>query len=562
MLQELTIQNLALIEKLTLNFKTGFSALTGETGAGKSILLDALGLTLGERADSALVRHNTPRADVSALFDIEALPQVQAWLAEQDLDDEQLCYLRRTVSAEGRSKAYINGRPIPASHLKTLGNMLIDIHGQHEHQSLLNPQQQLGLLDAYAAHPQSLSQTRQAFKHWRDLNAKLQQLQNDQVDYQNRLELLTFQQNEFDDIAPLAGEFEELSDEHRQLAHATEIKQACQQAYDAIEGEQGAADLLNQAIHALENIIEFSPALEGSLAQLNSALIEAQEAASEIQNQAESVEIDPLYLQTIEERLSQLFSLAKQYHIDPQALPEKQRQIEEALQQLQDSDQSLEQLKTQIDQAWSDYCLAAEALSQSRGEKARQLAEVVSQGMQQLGMPNGEFEIQLSAAAQPGLLGTDKIEFMVSANKGMPLQPLAKVASGGELSRISLAIQVATAEVASLPTLIFDEVDVGIGGGIAEVVGQKMRQLGQHKQILSITHLAQVASHGHSHLHIAKQTEDNQTFTQVIELDESGRVEELARMMGGLKITEQTRNHAREMLQSAQSTLSGKRQSA
>jgi len=552
MLQELSIQNLALIENLTLNFKNGFSTLTGETGAGKSILLDALGLALGERADSALVRHNTARADVSALFDLEQLPHVQDWLIEQELDDDRQCYLRRTVTSEGRSKAYINGRPIPASQLKSIGNLLIDIHGQHEHQSLLSAHQQLTLLDAYANHPKLLDSSKNHFKHWQGLKHKLDHLLSDQADFHSKLELLQFQHNEFEETAPLPGEFAELSEEQSKLSHASEIKQACQNAYEAIEGERGASDQLNQAIHELESIIDFSPALESSLNQLNSALIEAQEAASEIQSQAESVEIDPLYLQTIDERLSQLFALAKKYHIDPEELIEKQQQIQLALQELEASDQSVDELKTEIEQAWSDYQTAAKALSQSRHKAAKKLAKIVTDGMQQLGMPNGQFEVRLDESTTASATGLDKVEFLVTANKGQPLQALAKVASGGELSRISLAIQVATAEVASLPTLIFDEVDVGIGGGIAEVVGQKMRQLGQHKQILSITHLAQVASHGHCHLHISKQTEADQTFTHVMELDENGRIEELARMMGGLKITEQTRNHAQEMLKVAQ----------
>ncbi|MDG6772728.1 DNA repair protein RecN [Thiomicrorhabdus sp. ZW0627] len=551
MLQELSIQNLALIEKLTLNFNNGFSTLTGETGAGKSILLDALGLALGERADSGLVRHNTDRADVSALFDVEHLPHVQAWLVEQDLDDDQLCYLRRTVTSEGRSKAYINGRPIPASQLKSIGNLLIDIHGQHEHQSLLSTHKQLGLLDAYAAHPELIEQTKTHYKNWQSLKQQLDHLLEDQADYQSKLELLQFQFNEFEETAPLEGEFAELSEEQSKLSHASEIKQACQHAYEAIEGEQGATDGLNQAIHAIENIIDFSPALEATLAQLNSALIEAQEAASEIQSHAESVDIDPLYLQTIEERLSQLFALAKKYNIDPEELIEKQQQIKQSLEDLEQSDHSIDELKSQIEQAWSDYEKAAKALSASRKKAATKLSKIVTEGMQQLGMPNGQFSVELNDN-NASVNGTDKVEFLVTANKGQPLQALSKVASGGELSRISLAIQVATAEVASLPTLIFDEVDVGIGGGIAEVVGQKMRQLGEHKQILSITHLAQVASHGHSHLHISKQTEGEQTFTQVVELDEQGRVEELARMMGGLKITDQTLSHAQEMLKDAQ----------
>ena len=552
MLQELSIQNLALIEKLQLNFNTGFSCLTGETGAGKSILLDALGLTLGDRSDSSLVRHNTPRAEVTALFDIKALPNVQAWLVEQELDDEMDCYLRRTVTIEGRSKAYINGRPIPASQLKTLGSMLIDIHGQHEHQSLLSNYKQLGLLDAYAIHSDLIKTCRQDYQAWQVLNRQLETLLHNQADFQSKFDLLSFQNSEFDDIEPETGEYEELSEEQSQLSHANEIIQACESAYDAIEGETGVADRLNQAIHAMESIVNYSPSLQTSIDQLNSALIEAQEAATEIHNHSSNIDLDPGQLAYIEERLSLLFGLAKKYNLEPALLVEKHQQLKTDLTNLTQSDASLETLKIDIDQAWSKYQNSGLALSKSRLKAAQKLSKIVTEGMHSLGMPNGLFDVQTSKLETPNASGFDKVAFHVTANKGQPLQPLAKVASGGELSRISLAIQVATAEVTSLPTLIFDEVDVGIGGGIAEVVGKKMQQLGAHKQILSITHLAQVASHGHTHLQIEKQTKNDLTYTQVIELDETARIEELARMMGGLTISQQTLEHAKEMFSSAQ----------
>jgi len=554
MLQELSIQNLALIEKLTLNFKTGFTTLTGETGAGKSILLDALGLALGERADSSLVRYHTPRADVTAQFDISQLPHIQHWLAEQDLDDEDLCMLRRTVNSEGRSKAYINGRPIPASSLKTLGNLLIDIHGQHEHQSLLFATQQLTLLDAYANHPKLIETTQSNFKTWQTMNKRFETLKAAQSDFQSRLDLLNFQQNEFDEINPLEGEFTELSEQQSQLSHANEIKQACQLCYNNLESENNensVTDLIQNAITALEEIVNYSPELASTIEQLNSSLIDIQEAASEVQHHAEKIELDPQQLTLLDERLHALFGLAKKYLIEPEQLVEKHQQIKQDINQLEHSDSELETLKIEIEQAWSHYQTSAKRLNKSRQKAGKKLSKTVTDAMHTLGMPNGLFEIQLletNASAK----GTDKTDFLVTANKGQPLQPLAKVASGGELSRISLAIQVATAEVASLPTLIFDEVDVGIGGGIAEVVGKKMQQLGQHKQILSITHLAQVASHGHSHWRIEKHTKNDSTFTHVIELETQQRIEELARMMGGLTVTEQTLGHAKEMLQTAQ----------
>ncbi|HHS99279.1 MAG TPA: DNA repair protein RecN [Thiomicrospira sp.] len=556
MLQELAIQNLALIEKLQLQFNNGFTTLTGETGAGKSILLDALGLALGERADSSLVRHNTPKADVTALFEIEDLPHVQSWLAEQELDDDTSCYLRRTVTSEGRSKAYINGYPVAANQLKTLGSFLIDIHGQHEHQSLLAGNKQLELLDAYANHPKLLTQTQADFKQWQALKRQLQQIEEEQADYQSKLELLSFQKNEFDEINPVEGEFESLSEEQIQLSHASEIKTACENAYSHIENEQGAVDSINQAIHALESIVEFSPSLQPLVNQLNSSLIEVQEAATEIQHHSEQVELDPQQLNYVEERLSLLFGLAKKYNIEPEIIVNKHQQIKDDLMRLEQSDASLETLKEELNQAWLNYLKQADKLKKSRQKAAKNLSLIVTDGMHALGMPNGLFSVELTDSEQAAANGTDKVVFSVTANKGQPLQPLAKVASGGELSRISLAIQVATSEVVQLPTLIFDEVDVGIGGGIAEVVGQKMQALGKNKQILSITHLAQVASHGHNHLHIAKQTKNDVTTTHVNLLEPEQRVEELARMLGGLTLTEQTLNHAKEMLETAQSKTS------
>lgn len=553
MLQQLNIKNLALIENLNLEFKSGFTTLTGETGAGKSILLDALGLALGERADSSLVRHNTPKADVTALFELEQLPHIQAWLQEQDLEDESNCFLRRTVTSEGRSKAYINGYPVAANQLKAIGAMLIDIHGQHEHQNLLSQNKQIDLLDAYAQHPERLKSTKQQYQNWQALKSELYQLQIEQADYQSKLELLSFQQNEFDELNPQANEFETLSEEHSTLSHASEIKLACEQAYASLENDQGAVDALNHAIHALESIAEFSPTLNPLIEQLNSSLIEVQEASAEVQRHAEQVDLDPQLLQETEERLSALFALAKKYYLEPEQLVEKHQQIKDELHRLQHSDESLDALKADVKNAEISYLNEAKALKASRKKAAKALANIVTDGMHTLGMENGQFDIQVNDAEQPSAKGLDKVHFMVTANKGQPLQALSKVASGGELSRISLAIQVATSEVASLPTLIFDEVDVGIGGGIAEVVGEKMQTLGKHKQILSITHLAQVASHGHNHLFIKKQTQGESTNTNVLELSTNERVEELARMLGGKDLTEQTRKHAQEMLEVAQS---------
>lgn len=552
MLVELSIQNLALIEKLQLNFHQGFTCLTGETGAGKSILLDALGLTLGERADTGLVRHGTQRADVIATFDLSSLPNIENWLQKKELEsDDHNCLLRRTVNAKGGSKAYINGIPVPVTQLKELGNQLIDIHGQHEHQTLLSSVKQLELLDAYATHSALLNRTQKAFQDWQNLQNQYQQLQEEQADRQSRIELLQFQQKEFIQLNPQEGEFDELSKQQQTLSHASEIQQGCLLASQNLDDENGASDRVQSAIHALEEIVTVMPTLEPVVEQLNSALIDIQEAASELQNQANHIELDPQELQAVEERLSELFATAKKYQLQPAALVGKFQDIQSQLDELKNPEQSLEQLKTEVDKAQQSYLNSAEKLSKSRQKSAKALTQVITEGMQSLGMPNGSFSIRISDQKSPSQTGIDKIEFLVSANKGLPLQPLAKVASGGELSRISLAIQVATAEVAQLPTLIFDEVDVGIGGAVAEMVGKKLQALGEHKQILSITHLAQVASHGHQHLQIHKHTQNNFTYTQVTALNNQQRVEEVARMLGGMKLTDSTLQHATEMLQQA-----------
>lgn len=554
MLQELTIQNLALIEKLHLNFESGFTTLTGETGAGKSILLDALGLALGERADSALVRHGTPKADITADFDITELPDVQNWLAENELDEDNTCLLRRTLTAEGRSKAYINGLPASVNQLKSLSALLIDIHGQHEHQTLMHANKQLALLDAYAKHDEQLAQTAESYQAWQKLNQRYEELHASQADRQSKLELLEFQLSEFDKVQPQADEFEALSDEQNTLSHASEIKQSVYNAYEAIEGDDGLTHKLSQAISELENVSEFSPQLAEALAQLNSIQIDCQAVADDIQAQNHHVELDPERLQAVDERLSELFGLAKKYQLDPEQLVTKHQEIRDALAELTDSGGSLDTLKQEIDQAWSAFTQQASKLHTSRTQAAKRLSENVTASMHTLGMENGLFQIDVDATDKASKLGLDQVQFQVTANKGQPLQPLAKVASGGELSRISLAIQVASAEVASLPSMIFDEVDVGIGGGIAEVVGQKMQQLGRHRQVFSITHLAQVAAYGDQQLNIRKHTENDQTKTQVTQLDDDARIEELARMLGGMKITEQTLKHAEEMLSLAQQT--------
>jgi len=552
MLQELSIKNLALIEKLNLVFKPGFTTLTGETGAGKSILLDGLGLALGERANASLVRHGTSRADITADFDITNLQIVQQWLADNELDDDNLCLLRRTLTAEGRSKAYINGSPVSVSQLKSISSLLIDIHGQHEHQSLLLANKQQELLDAFAQHPALILEVVKNYKTWSKLKKNLSILQDKELDKQSKLELLNFQLQEFDNVNPIEGEFLELSNEQKLLSHANEIKSSAYHAYQAIESNNAITDGLNSAISELEKVTEFNPKLACSLEQLNSVLIEVQEIANDIQAEERNIELDPNKLQRLDSRLAELFNLSKKYQLEPNNLVNKHAAIKTELAELNASSESLEQLKLDVESAWKNYLDSTEKLSISRKESALFLAKEITSSIQELGMAEGNFEIKVGTSDKYSASGADEIQFLISANKGQPVQAINKVASGGELSRISLAIQVACAQVTSLPTLIFDEVDVGIGGGIAEIVGQKMQALGNHCQVLSITHLGQVAAYGKQQLNISKASNENNTSTQVVELSHSQRIEEIARMVGGVSITEQTRKHAEEFLNNAE----------
>jgi DNA repair protein RecN (Recombination protein N) len=552
MLQELTIKNLALIEQLNLNFKTGFTTLTGETGAGKSILLDGLGLALGERANATLVRHDTTRADVSANFSIANLNNVQQWLIEHELDDDKQCLLRRSLSSDGRSKAYINGFPVNINLLKQLSSLLIDIHGQHEHQSLLLTSKQLELLDSYAQHHDLTINVAQKYQTWTSIKKTLQSLAEKQNKQQNKLELLEFQLQEFNKITPIEHEFEEISLEHNALFHASEIKRAAYFAYQTIESEQGITEKINKTITELEKIAGYSPSLAQSTQQLHSALIDVQEIAADIHLQEQQIEADPIKLQQFETRLSELFSLSKKYQLEPEQLVQKHQQIQAELAELNSSTNSLEQLQNNLEIAWQDYLKTSKQLSSSRQKHAVSLAATITKNIKTLGMANGEFSITITTNEKSNSNGMDNIQFLISANKGQPMQAINKIASGGELSRISLAIQVVCAETTSLPTLIFDEIDVGIGGGIAEIVGQKMQLLGNYCQVLSITHLGQVAAYGKQQFNITKSSTNNSTITQVNELNKEQRIAEIARMVGGISITKQTIKHAKDFLTNAQ----------
>jgi len=556
MLTQLSIRDFAIIDSLNLELAAGLTALTGETGAGKSILVDALGLVLGDRADSGTVRHGADKADISAEFDLTQSADARAWLAEQALDDgETTCHIRRVIGADGRSRGFINGRSVPVQSLKELGDCLVDIHGQHEHQSLLKRDTQLRLLDSYGGHDDLLQQTGIAFAAWQACDAKLARLQRDAADRDHRLDVLRFQVRELDALAPRAGEYAELEAAHHRLANAGRLLEGTQRALAlSYENDESTAySLLGAALHELGGLRDTDPQLAGISDAFNNALITLQEAADELRRYVDALEMDPEQRDFVEARLASIQQLSRKHHCEADALPGLLEELRAELEALETAEVSLGKLEQERAAYATRYREIAGALHAARTATAAKLGKLVSAAMQELGMPGGRFQVNVRVpdSERFGARGQDQIEFTVSANPGQPLAPLAKVASGGELSRISLAIQVIAADAAAVPAMVFDEVDAGIGGGVAETVGQRLRELGGSRQVLCVTHLPQVAAQAHRQLKVEKLASANSTRTTITPLDDEARVEELARMLGGVKITDTTREHAREMLQRA-----------
>lgn len=556
MLNHIIISNFAIVDRLELDLPLGMIALTGETGAGKSILLDALGLAMGDRADSQIVRHGSDRAEINISFDVSALPEAMDWLKERELDDGEECIIRRTITADGRSRGYINGQPQPLTELRDLGEMLVDIHGQHAHQSLLKRDSQRQTLDAYAAHQPLVTEVQTAYRQWQKLRDELDRMQQQRADRDARIDMLRFQVDELDQLSPQVGEMEQLEHEHQRLAHASKLLEGSERAYQTLyENEQGAiVGLLQQASNEVAQLSRFDETLAPIAQLLESASIQAQEAASELRHYQSSVELDPAQLARVESRIGELLRLARKHQITPDELPKHLEQLRGELDALENADMRAEHLQTEITQAASQYLEYATRLSNSRRAAASRLSEAVSTDMQQLGMKGARFEIQLTILPEGefAATGLERIDYMICTNAGQTAQPLNKIASGGELSRISLAIAVNTASQHGIPTLVFDEVDVGIGGGTAEVVGHLLRKLGATRQVLCVTHQPQVAALGHHHFFVSKQTKGDSTVSDIRPLDSGQRVEELARMLGGIEITQSTLRHAQEMLTRSQ----------
>ncbi|MDO5058475.1 MAG: DNA repair protein RecN [Neisseria sp.] len=551
MLLTLSLNDFVIVDRLNLDFQSGFTVLTGETGAGKSITLDAIGLLLGDKADYSQVRSGAKEAQLSALFDISRQPQLKAELREQGLlaDDAEELSVRRIIDAKGKSRSFINNQAATLAQLKHIGSKLIDIHGQNAHHSLNQEAAQRELLDAFAGNGGLLEAVKSAYQAWQQSVKALDEAREQGEQNQIERERLEWQYNELGRLNPVAGEWENLSESYDTLAHAAELLEASHRGDDIINGDDGLQTQIYRCQKLLEELSDIEPLFAEALDRLAAAEAELSEASSNLRSVAGKTEIDPRELADQEERMSELMSMARKYRIEPQELPAKLQELENALHQLEAA-ADLESLEAAALQNEQIYMEAARKLSAQRHQAAAQLAGETAERMQELAMKGAKFHIELLPAS-PTAHGIEQVQYQVAANKGTPLRPLNKVASGGELARISLALQVVTSRYTQVPTLIFDEVDTGIGGGVAETVGKALRALGAQHQVLAVTHLPQVAACGENHWQVHKHSEGEQTVSSISILEADGRISEIARMLGGEKITETTLKHAAELLAEA-----------
>ena len=554
MLRHLSIRDFVIVAALDLEFDSGFTVFSGETGAGKSILIDALALALGARADANVVRTGESRADITAEFETHA--QVEQWLDGQALgttaEDGQhvgTVMLRRVVDASGRSRAFINGTAATLAQLREVGEMLVDIHGQHAHQLLMRPDAQRELFDTHAGLGETAATVTRAWRTWREKVQAVEHAQTRDRELQLERERLAWQLTELDKLAPQPGEWEEVNSEHRRLSHSANLIDGVQGALGALsESDEAMITHLSSIVSKVRDLAEIDPALNDVLAALEPAEIQLQEAAYSLSHYAQKLELDPERLAQVEKRLDALHSAARKFRLQPEALPEEHEARRAQLAAL-DAAADLDGLHAAEAKAKEDFLTEAKKLSKARAKAGKALGAAVTTGMQELSMKGGSFEVALLPLPEGGAHGLEQVEFRVAGHAGVPLRPLAKVASGGELARISLALAVIASAASPTPTLIFDEVDTGIGGGVAEVVGRLLHQLGQARQVLCVTHLPQVAARGDHHFQVAKAGNGKGgTVSSVTSLDKASRVEEVARMLGGLEITATTRKHAKEML--------------
>lgn len=547
MLRTLSIRDFVIVDSIELEFSSGFSVFTGETGAGKSILIDALALALGGRGDASVVREGAAKADITAEFSADA--ELDEWLAANEFSNEDGgALLRRVIDNAGRSKAFINGIAATATQLRELGEKLVDIHGQHAHQSLLKSDAQRTLLDNQAGLQDDAKAVAAAYKSWRALAKQREEFETNAKNVLLERERLEWQVGELEKLAAKPGEWTDVSNEHSRLSHAASLIEGAQQALDAIS-ESDSSPMLSQlsTINTrLGKLVDLDAGLQPVLDVLEPARIQLQEAVYALNDYLGRVELDPARLRVVEQRMEDLHSASRKFHVAADELPQEFEKLSEQLKQLADAS-DLDALRAQEEKLKAAYMTAAQKLSKARAKAAKALGAAVTTAMQELSMAGGKFEIALQSC-EPASFGLEQVEFLVAGHAGTTPRPLAKVASGGELARISLAISVITSSATATPTLIFDEVDSGIGGGVAEVVGRLLRKLGQDRQVLCVTHLPQVASQANQHFQVSKRNSDGKTLSSIDALDSNARVEEIARMLGGIEITATTRSHARELL--------------
>ncbi len=552
MLTNIQVRNFAIIDAVEIEFGAGMTVLTGETGAGKSILVDSLGFVLGERGNSGLVRTGAKRAEFTAEFDLAKLPAAREWLEEQMLDQDDECNLRRVIGTDGRSRAFINGNSVPLQSLKTLGEMLLDIHGQHFHQSLARRDVQRNVLDYCGGLTDLSAATSNAFNEWSTLAEQLIELESADNDRSSRLELLRFQLGEMDTLDLQPGEYEALSLERSKLQNSGRLAEGVsltlQRLYDADEGN--AQSLLAEATQTIESLAAMDTTLASTLSILQEATIHVSEAAENLRRYGDSLDMDPARQNWVEERLDAIVNIARKHKIEPEEIYDLHSRLSKQLDDLLHVEERGAELQQAVSAAEKKFRSSAGKLSAGRKKAGKAFSTAVTAAMSGLGMPGGVFEVSIKPrdTGDARANGLDIVEYLISANPGQKPMPLSKVASGGELSRMSLAIQVIASDGSAIPTMVFDEVDSGVGGGVAEMVGLRLREIGQSRQVFCVTHLPQVASLGDNHFRIAKLTDGTTTKTSIAKLSKDERVEEIARMLGGVEITQRSRDHAAEML--------------
>jgi DNA repair protein RecN (Recombination protein N) len=559
MLRSLTVSDFVIVERLELELEPGFTVFTGETGAGKSILVDALALVLGERAEPLVVRDGAARAQIAAEFDIAHVPALACWLAERELGgEEDVCLMRRVIEAGGRSRAYVNGHPVTLAQLREAGEFLVDIHGQHEHQSLARPAVQRALLDGFGGLGERAARTAELFRAWEAARERRAACEANAAALGAEREALEWQLEELEALELSPEGWQTLQAEHARLAHAASLIEGAQASLECLsEGESAALTQLNAAIARLKALVGYDAALAEVLGVLEPAAIQVQEAVYGLRHYQRRLELDPQRLRETERRLNAIHSACRKYRVEPEALPALLERTRARLCELEAGGDA-QALKAQEDQTREAWLIEARALGAARREAAARLSAEVTAAMQSLAMAGGLFEAALEPLASPAAYGLEQVEFRVAPHPGVRPLPLARIASGGELSRLSLAIQTVTSQVAQVPTLVFDEVDAGIGGRVAEIVGRLLKRLGRTHQVMCITHLPQVAAAADHQWQVAKTSRRGGVASEVVRLEPAGRIDEIARMLGGVRITEVTRRHAAEMLEAKRSRSAAK----